>query len=584
MKKLILLTVIQILVMSTISFGQNGWSQKANGPAKTRAGAFTIGNNAYYGSGDDTNGSSETNTWFKYDPNSDTWTSINSIPQGMQALNGFSINNKGYAGIGWASGSPTPNFYEYDPILNSWSQKSSYPSSGGISYGDDAGAFVLNNEGYITGGEVAYTNNVLSNCNKYNPALNSWTSISPLPIGIRVADDNNINGYGYAFGGQSPVGVISHLVYKYDSSLNSWSNVSTLSGYTERYNSFVLNNKLYVLTECYGACSGGILNTDFWQYDPLLNTWSQLPARPFSGLAEGLFNINNRIFVILSNGNVWEYTGCSGTPTTSIIADGVTTFCAGNTVNLTCSTLSATYQWKKNNVNIAGATSRIYSAKNTGSYTCVATNVCGVATSNSISVTQLANASATISAAGNISFCAGDSVTLNATNLGSAYSIQWYRSNISMQGATGYSYTAKQPGTFKFVTKNNSNGCSRISSGSIITSVNCRIANPNVVATDISRVHLTTNDLNNTSEKGIVIYPNPNSGSFTFEYDGANEDGIATLQIINTLGQSIYNSEVTIIDGHIQQTVNLGDGLKKGIYVVRLIIEGEKHDSKVLLQ
>ena len=131
------------------------------------------------------------------------------------------------------------------------------------------------------------------------------------------------------------------------------------------------------------------------------------------------------------------YYSCSSN---TIIADGPTTFCAGNYVNLTSDVVGGTYQWKKNGVNITtNGTSRTYKATATGSYTCVATCNGTALTSNAIAVTTKTNAFASVSASGATSFCAGDSVTLNCTNLGSNYSVQWYRTNISMENATNYS-------------------------------------------------------------------------------------------------------------------------------------------------
>ncbi|MEN9331358.1 MAG: hypothetical protein RI952_1760 [Bacteroidota bacterium] len=279
------------------------------------------------------------------------------------------------------------------------------------------------------------------------------------------------------------------------------------------------------------------------------------------------------------------YNAQSCTGTGAITPDGPTTFCAGNYVNLTSDVVGGTYQWKKNGVNITtNGTSRTYKATATGSYTCVATCNGTALTSNAITVTSKTNAAATVTASGATSFCLGDSVTLNCTNLGSNYSVQWYRTNISMENATNYSIVVKQPGTYKVVTKNLTNGCSRISGSAITTSVNCRIAG------DVTSG--TTSEENNTVEarlidnelsQGVHIYPNPNNGSFSFTYEG-EETGDGILQIINTMGQSIYSSAVSIQEGGYTQEINLGDNYTKGFYIVRLLINGGYHDSRVMVR
>ena len=267
----------------------------------------------------------------------------------------------------------------------------------------------------------------------------------------------------------------------------------------------------------------------------------------------------------------------------TITADGPATFCAGNSVNLTSDVVGGTYQWKRNGINITtNGTAKTYKASSTGSYTCVATCNGTALTSNAIAVTSKTNASASVTANGVTSFCAGDSVTLNCTNLGSNYSVQWYRTNVSIENATAYAQVVKQPGTYKVVTRNLTNGCSRISGSAITTNVNCRTANYSNIT--------TTDDLNDDARfdatelsNGIKIYPNPNNGSFQFKYEG-EESGNAQLEVINTMGQIVYQTNVNIEDGFLLKEIMLSDNFQKGIYIVRLLINGSQNDSRVLIQ
>ena len=72
----------------------------------------------------------------------------------------------------------------------------------------------------------------------------------------------------------------------------------------------------------------------------------------------------------------------------SISTNGSTTFCNGDSVGFGADQLTGyTYQWKKNGVNIAGATNALYYAKSSGIYRCVFTNVAGCTkTSNAYTV------------------------------------------------------------------------------------------------------------------------------------------------------------------------------------------------------
>jgi len=73
----------------------------------------------------------------------------------------------------------------------------------------------------------------------------------------------------------------------------------------------------------------------------------------------------------------------------TIVANGATTFCSGGSVLLSANSgTGLTYQWKKNNSNISGATASSYSASTAGSYTVVISNSCGSSvTSSAVTVT-----------------------------------------------------------------------------------------------------------------------------------------------------------------------------------------------------
>ncbi len=75
------------------------------------------------------------------------------------------------------------------------------------------------------------------------------------------------------------------------------------------------------------------------------------------------------------------------TETISISAGGPTTFCQGNSVVLTATYSGTSVQWKRNGVNIPGATSSTYNVIKTGNYTCETTSDCDSEISNSIIVT-----------------------------------------------------------------------------------------------------------------------------------------------------------------------------------------------------
>lgn len=165
-----------------------------------------------------------------------------------------------------------------------------------------------------------------------------------------------------------------------------------------------------------------------------------------------------------SNGNYYCFVSsasCSGNSNTLVVAVvnnpvpaiSYTTplaFCTGGNVLLTANTFAGiSYQWQKNSVDIAGATSQSYTATLTGTYRVKETaNGCFKYTP-AVSVNSSATSvSATITANGPTSFCPGGSVLLTVTNAIPGYSYQWKNNGSNIAGATSTSYNATVSGSY----------------------------------------------------------------------------------------------------------------------------------------
>lgn len=107
-----------------------------------------------------------------------------------------------------------------------------------------------------------------------------------------------------------------------------------------------------------------------------------------------------------------------------------------------------TYQWQKNGVNIPGATSSSYilnpvALGDAGTYTQVATNAAGSATSPAITLTVNPAVPVTFPATANpVTITAGQSLSLymNASGGSSPITYQWQKDGTALSGATGSSY------------------------------------------------------------------------------------------------------------------------------------------------
>ena len=173
-------------------------------------------------------------------------------------------------------------------------------------------------------------------------------------------------------------------------------------------------------------------------------------------------------------GNASWTNACSGCvyPPSIIVAGSNTIFCNGGSVTISANSgAGLSYQWKKDNINISGATLFSYTVITAGNYKCVLTNSCGTVTSNIISVTVNSLPSATITPSGPTTFCSGGSVVLNAP-VAANRSYQWKKGANLISGATLSSYTATTGGNYRVIVTNIVTGCSKTTNSATVVTVN----------------------------------------------------------------------------------------------------------------
>lgn len=120
---------------------------------------------------------------------------------------------------------------------------------------------------------------------------NVWDSIADFGGGQRQrAVSFGLNGKGYVGTGLDTAEVVHNDMWEYNPKNDTWSQISTLPGVGRRNAvSFTIADKAYVGTgvDNVSAPAGTILN-DFYEYDPLNNTWVQIQNYP-GGAGNGLY-------------------------------------------------------------------------------------------------------------------------------------------------------------------------------------------------------------------------------------------------------------------------------------------------------
>ena len=160
-----------------------------------------------------------------------------------------------------------------------------------------------------------------------------------------------------------------------------------------------------------------------------------------------------------------------------------TTFCQGGSavlrVNITSAATGILYQWKKNTLNIPGATTNTYIANTTGTYTCYV-NIPGSCTITTNAISLLVHP------------LPAPAITYNgATNKLSTYTYyvryQWMLNTTIISGATTYRTTPFYNGGYR-VMVTDTNGCTKISG-------------------EYGMYNLAVGNLSSAAD--VQIYPNP---------------------------------------------------------------------------
>jgi len=261
---------------------------------------------------------------------------------------------------------------------------------------------------------------------------------------------------------------------------------------------------------------------------------------------------------------------CDGTidenAITAIVTPGGTVSkCTGVSLTLTANSGSAiTYQWKKGNTDVAGATNQTYSTSAAAKYKVFESNSFGCSSTSSVTtISTIANPTSTIIPRTSLDICNTDSVVLQATG-GSGLTYQWQKAASNIAGATNQSYTAAAKATYKVIVTNSS-GCSKTSAGTKVTK-SCK-ENSIIIGSITAQ---------------LLLYPNPSAGKFIVEL--MTEDvsaATATIEVFSEIGQRVYQEIVPMSEGNLHQEVQLQNSALTGIYFVRVVVNNQVYKGQI---
>jgi N-acetylneuraminic acid mutarotase len=231
-----------------------------------------------------------TNVFEAYDPATDTWTDLASMPNrlhhfGIASTGGHVYVTGGYDGEDFNPDVSTT--YIYTPSTNTWGRGADMPSPRAAHISVAAGGLV-----YVVGGVTAAGVQLWA----YNPATDSWnTSRAPMPTEREHLTAASVNGKLYVIAGRWFSGNIG-TVEEYDPATNTWTPKASLPTPRSGLTCAVVDGKIHV--------TGGedLFSTDTYNqhevYDPATDTWATYPPMPTARHGLGSGAVNGRWYVI----------------------------------------------------------------------------------------------------------------------------------------------------------------------------------------------------------------------------------------------------------------------------------------------
>ncbi len=259
---------------------------------------------------------------YEYDPETDKWTKKKPMALSAHHVAFTELNGKFYAFGGFVAPESGPpawvpinNAWQYDPPTDSWMAVTPMPTKRG-----SAVAATVNGKIYVIGGATVHPGSSepalhptrphrsVGTVEEYDPKTNTWSERSSMPTARNHAAIGVVNNKIYVIGGRLGSAFIftasnTNVVEEYDPATDQWGLVKARMP-TERSGGAwgVYNGRIYVAG---GEHQDSHLMAAFRAleaYDPVTNTWSELPMMPMPrhGLAGAV--VGDRLY--LASGDI----------------------------------------------------------------------------------------------------------------------------------------------------------------------------------------------------------------------------------------------------------------------------------------
>ena len=201
-----------------------------------------------------------------------SWTTLASLPESSHTIGAAVVDGKIYV-ISWST------CEKYDPETNNWTTIASVP----VYSGAGSSVVAFGNKIYVIGGNPTQV---------YDPVIDSWENRTGIPYERSSMRANVVDDKIYLIGGRLThtglyIVATSNRNDVYDPETDAWSQMASIPLSVMGYASAVFNNKIYIISG--GNESGpGYNPTKLVQiFDPATNQWTNGTSIPIAVSSAG---------------------------------------------------------------------------------------------------------------------------------------------------------------------------------------------------------------------------------------------------------------------------------------------------------
>lgn len=230
-----------------------------------------------------------------YDPAAQSWRPVRDFPQVLNHANAAVVGDKLYVTgfyVGSSQSNTSRQVYEYDPTANTWTERTGMTEATRRATGCVA---VVGTKIYVFGGARGMT---ITDASAYDTATDQWQALPALPESREHCTAGAIDGVVYIAAGRA--GGISGFrpaTLAFDPASMSYSMKAPIPTPRGGVAGAVLDGRLFVFGgEGNSAVTSGVF-PDIEAYDPVSNSWEELPPLTVPRHGYGAATLNGRIYL-----------------------------------------------------------------------------------------------------------------------------------------------------------------------------------------------------------------------------------------------------------------------------------------------